>query len=226
MRKTTKIIFSIFVLLMVFSAVPFFVAAQGGTPVDVPNSDTYQGQLQANMQYEFQFRQRTRLRINANVSLEMNISCDAMDIGDKIFELEVEAENDMTMHMVCKRDMDQLGLMNGNTYQIRHRHQHRYLEGFAVSIECNGTFTKATMRIQATNQNRDGTWAYYDEVSEEWIPEQTHLRDGYLEVETDHFSTWTVLVPDTSMAWVGIVLGVVIGAVVLVGVIVYYKRKR
>ena len=226
MRKTTKIIFSVFVLLIVFSSATLFVAATGGTPVDVPNSDTYQGQLQANTQYEFQFRQRTRLRINASVNIDMDISCDALAIGDKTFELEVEAENDLTMHMVCKRDMDQLGLMNGNTYQIRNRHQHRYQEHFAVSLECNGTFIKARMRIQATNQNRDGTWAYYDEVSEEWVAVQTHLRDGYLEAETDHFSTWTILVPDTTVVWVGIILGGVISAVVLVGVVLYHKRKR
>jgi hypothetical protein len=226
MRKTTKIIFSTFVLLIVFSSITSFVTAQGGTPFDVPNADTYQGQLQANMQYEFQFRQRTRLRINASVNIDMDISCDALDIGDKTFELELEAENDLTMHMVCKRDMDQLGLMDGYTYQIRNRHQHRYQEGFAVSMECNGTFIKARLRIQATNQNRDGTWAYYDEVSEEWVPVQTHLRDGYLEAETDHFSTWTILVPDTTVVWVGIVIGGVISAVVLVGVIVYYKRRR
>lgn len=226
MRKTTKIIFSAFLLLMVFSSVTLFVTAQGSTPVDVPNADTYQGQLQANMQYEFQFRQRTRLRINASVNIDMDISCDALEIGDKTFELEIEAENDLTMHMVCKRDMDQLGLMNGYTYQIRNRHQHRYQENFAVSMECNGTFIEARLRIQATNMNRDGTWAYYDEVSEEWVAVQTHLRDGYLEAETDHFSTWTILVPDTTMVWVGIVLGGVIGAVVLVGLIVYYKRIR
>jgi hypothetical protein len=226
MRKTTRTIFSIFLLLMVFSSVSLFVAADGGTPVEVPNADTYQGQLQANMQYEFQFRQRTRLRINASVNIDMDISCDALAIGDKTFELEIEAENDLTMHMVCKRDMDQLGLMDGYTYQIRNRHQHRYIEKFAVSMEVNGTFIKARLRIQATNQNRDGTWAYYDEVSEEWVPVQTHLRDGYLETETDHFSTWTILVPDTTMISVGIVISGIIGAVAIVGLIVYYKRKR
>ena len=42
-----------------------------------------------------------------------------------------------------------------------------------------------------------GTWAYYDETSEEWVSVPTSIEDGYLVAETDHFSYWTVLIPES-----------------------------
>ncbi len=90
-------------------------------------------------------------------------------------------------------------------------------------------FTRARLRIRATSENRVGSWAYYDESSEEWVTVPTIIEDGYLTTETDHFSTWTVLVPTvTSNSNTALVIG---GSVAVIGVliggsIIYIKKRK
>ena len=93
------------------------------------------------------------------------------------------------------------------------------------------TVIRARLRIRATNENRFGKWAYYNENSEEWVIVPTTIEDGYLTAETDHFSTWTVLIP-TASSNINMVL--IIGSsatIVIIGVIIgssflYFKKRR
>ncbi|MFX0022892.1 MAG: hypothetical protein ACFE9S_11255 [Candidatus Hermodarchaeota archaeon] len=88
------------------------------------------------------------------------------------------------------------------------------------NCEDNICFTQARLRIRVTNQNRFGNWAYYDGNGKEWVVVPTNIEDGYLTATTDHFSTWTVLVPSNpsntaliigssaTIAFIGIIIGI------------------
>jgi hypothetical protein len=98
------------------------------------------------------------------------------------------------------------------------------------NCEDKDTFIKARLRIRATNENRIGTWAYYDETNKEWDVVPTTVEDGYLTAETDHFSTWTVLIPTSSPT---IDMGLIIGSICTIGIIgiivgtsVFFFKKR
>ncbi|MFX0003542.1 MAG: hypothetical protein ACFE9J_08660 [Candidatus Hermodarchaeota archaeon] len=89
-------------------------------------------------------------------------------------------------------------------------------------------FIQARLRIRVTNQNRLGNWAYYDE-SEEWVTVPTTIEDGYLTTTTNHFSTWTILIP-TSQSNTALIIGssvtiAFIGIIMSISVISIKKRK-
>ncbi len=227
MKKLTKIVVSLFALSMLFTLFSTSsVVAAGESSVDVPG-DTIQTQIQANNQVAFTFRQRTQLRFNSSVDIDIDINCDALRIGIKSFEIEIESDQDMQMNMTCTEEQSELGLLKGNTYQIRNRNRYRYQEGFCLQIQSNySTQFQAKLKIQATNENRLGSWAFYDETSEEWIAVPTTIEDGYLIAETDHFSYWTILLlapEDNIMLFIGLVS--IIGIVAIVSIIYLKKRK-
>ena len=202
------------------------VAAQGTPPLELENQDTYQARLNASTQYNFRFRLRTQLRIMANVNVDVNIDCEPLKIGVKDFAIEVSTDQDLKMNMTCTEEQAELGLLNGNTYQIRNRNRYQYNEGFCIRIQTNATNQiQAKLMIEATNQNQVATWAYYDEATEEWISVPTTVQNGYLVANVDHFSYWTILLPDYTVA---IIIGVGVGAGALVAVlaIYYWKKKR
>jgi hypothetical protein len=227
MKKLSKILLGTIFLMILFSTITSFNVVAVGDPddtVEVP-TDTYQAHIQANTMTMFQFRARTQLRVNANVNLDMNFDCEALRIGVKDFALEIEGNGDLQMKMTCTEEQVQLGLLMGNTYQIRNRNRYQYQEGFVVDLECNGTFTRARLSIRVTNENRVGQWAYFDEATEEWVSVPTTVEDGYLTAEVSHFSTWTILLPDYIMIIVGFTIGGVAALIVIASVFYIKKRK-
>ncbi len=227
MKKISKYLIGSFALLLVCSSFLSINVAAAIDPTDkeVPvMTDHWQAQVQANEMTMFAFQFNLRLRFRANVNLELNGDCETHKLANKDFILEVEGDDDLRMNMTCTEEQKELGLMMGNTYQIRNRNRVQYQEGFVCNIECNGTFTKAQIRIRATNENRIGSWAYYDEATEEWVSVPTTIEDDYLTAEVTHFSYWTILIPDYTLF---IVVSVVIGAVAVVIIgSVFYIRKR
>lgn len=226
MKKTNRILLGIFSLMVLFSLLNISSVAATPVQIEVPAQDTYQTRLQAGELYQFRFRLQTKLKFMFNVNVDANIDCDAMHIGSKDFALEVDSNHDLTMNMTCTREQEELGLMNGYTYQVRNRYM-KYQEGFCVQIKTNATEQyqiQAKLKIQATNQNQLGTWAYYDEAGQQWVSVPTSVKDGYLVAQVNHFSYWTILTPDLTLV---IVIGIGVGAGVLVAVVVIYRwRKR
>jgi len=227
MKKTSKILIGTFSLLLLFGIFGVNTAlAVGETSVEI-SGDHVETLVQANNKVMFTFRQRTKLALNSTVSIDVNINCDALRIGVKQFEMEIDCDQDLQMNMTCTEEQVQLGLLKGNTYQIRNRNRYHYEEGFCLSIQCNySNQVQAKLKIQANNQNRFGTWAYYDEGSEEWVSVPTNVEDGYLVAETDHFSYWTVLLPESEnniMLYIGIVS--IISIIAAISVIYLRKRK-
>ncbi len=228
MKKLSKILLGTFFLMILFSTVTSFNVVAIADPDEVVDvgTESYQAQVQANVATMFRFRQRTQLRVMANVNLDLNLECEALKIGDKDFAVEIEGTDDLQMNMICTQDQDQLGLMMGSTYQIRNRNRYRYHEGFVIDIECNGTFTKARLRIRATNENQIGEFAYYDEATEEWVSVPTTVEDGYLTAEVSHFSTWTILIPDNTMLIVGFTIGGGVAALIIIASVFYIKKRK
>jgi len=230
MKKLSKILLGTFFLMILFSTITSFNVVAVGNPdetFDVP-TNTYQKQVKENVATMFQFQNRTRLRVEANVNLDLNLDCDALRIGDKDFALEIEGTGDLQMAMTCTEEQAQLGLLKGNMHQIRtrNRNQYHYEEGFVIALECNGTFTRARLSISATDENRMGEWAYYDEATEEWVSVPTTVEDGYLTAETTHFSTWTILMPDYTLAIVGFSIGGGVAALIIIASVFYIKKRK
>ncbi|MFX1308067.1 MAG: hypothetical protein ACFE8C_00050 [Promethearchaeota archaeon] len=226
MKKLSKITLGVFAFLMLFSIfnVTNVLAA---TPTEVPVNDEYlyNYRIKAHHEVMFRFAMQTRLTFRSNVDLEVNIDCDASEIGVKDFVLEVNGSGPLLMNMTCTEEQVQLGLMKGYNFQIRNRHRYLYEEGFCVQIKCNGT-CDAKLKIEANNQNQNGQWACYNEYSGEWESVPTIIEDGYLVAETDHFSYWTVLIsqPDNTLLIV-ISIGGVIGIIAIISVVTLKKRK-
>ena len=228
MKKLSKILLGTFFLMILFSTITSFNVVAIADPdqvIEVP-TDSHQAQVQANIATMFRFRQRTQLRVMANVNLDLNLECEALRIGVKDFALEIEGNGDLQMNMTCTEEQVQLGLLKGNTYQIRNRNRYQYQEGFCIDIECNGTFTRARLRIRATNENQAGQFAYYNEATGEWVSVPTTVDDGYLTAEVSHFSTWTILLPDNTMLIVGFTVGGGVAALIIIASVFYIKKRK
>ena len=230
MKKLSKILLGTFFLMILFSTITSFNVVAVGNPDNTVavNMDTHQAQIQAHNMTMFQFRNRTQLRIQANVNLDVNMDCDALRIGDKDFAVEIQGTGDLQMTMTCTEEQTELGLQYGNTHQIRtrNRNQVHYEEGFVVALECNGTFTQAKLSLSATDENRMGEWAYYNEATEEWVSVPTTVENGYLTAEVTHFSTWTILMPDYTLAIIGFSIGGVVVALIIIATVFYIKKRK
>jgi hypothetical protein len=226
MKKLSKITLGAFAFLILFSIFSVTnVSAAIPTEVMISDEHVHNYQIEAHNEVMFRFMMQTRLTIITNVDLELNIDCDASEIGVKDFILEVNGSGPLLMNMTCTEEQVQLGLMKGYTYRIRNRHRYLYEEGFCVQIQCNGT-CDAKLKIEANNRNQNGQWAYYDENSEEWNTVPTTIEDGYLVAETDHFSYWTVLIPQSNnTVLIAVGIGGIIGVVAIVSVLSLRKRK-
>ncbi len=227
MKKLSKILLgTIFLMILVSTVTSFNVVAVGDPDNTVEvNGDTYEYHVHADTMTMFRYRAGTQLRLNANVNLDVNFDCEASKIGSKDFALEIEGSGDLLMNMTCTEEQKELGLLMGYTYQIRNRNRVQYQEGFVVKLECNGTFTKAKLSILATNENRVGQWAYFDEATEEWVSVPTSIKDGYLTAEVTHFSTWTILIPDYTVLIIGLSIGGVV-ALIVIGSVIYLKKRK
>ncbi|MHA1281574.1 MAG: hypothetical protein ACTSQP_03640 [Promethearchaeota archaeon] len=187
------------------------------------DGDSVKDHIKAHERVRFQFRKRTSITIQGNTNISVDIQCDANNIGDKDFQIEINSSKDLELKMVCNEEEKELGLLKGNTYQVRNRNRYRYQEGFCVNLECNGT-CNAKLMLEATEQNKNGVWAYYDESKEEWVSVETTVEDGYLVAETNHFSTWTVLVPEVDYTIYLIIGG--ISAAAIIGIIIILRKRN
>jgi len=233
MKKFNKILIGIFTFAILFTLFNVnTVLATPDPPIPVNQSEIFPYRIQAHNRTTYQFQSATQLTINSNVTIGGYINCsEALIIGDKHFEIEIEAERDLQMNMTCTRQEEQLGLQVGNTYRVRNRNQNLlYQEGFCIRIQTNKSGEEqiqAKLKIQADSDNQDGTWAFYNEGEGEWESVQTTVQSGYLVGETNHFSYWTILIPETDDS-IGAFVGVevLIGIAVIAMVLVVYVKKR
>ena len=231
MLKVQKLLVDIFLFSILFSVIMVYntqpvAAAKDDKKINIDDGSQVQEQIKANERVRFRFRERTRITVESKEKFNCSIDCDAKRIGDKDFEIEIETEDPHNLTMNCKEERPMLGLRKGNTVEVRNRIRHRYQEGFVVEIESSEDDIDAKLKIEENDENRGGTWAYYDEKNEEWVAVETTSKNGYLECKTDHFSTWTILVPEYDYTLL-LIVGAGIGAAVLVGLaIILIKRRK
>ena len=135
-KNVSKIMLSLVMLLIVFTLIGSVNVNADETPdqtIEV-QGDAIQTQLQSNVRTMFWFRERTRLTICANIDMELDINCDALKIGNKDVIIDIEGDGDLRMTLICTREENQLGLMNGSTHRLRNRNTYRYLEGFCIAM--------------------------------------------------------------------------------------------
>ncbi len=229
-KNSKKIVFSFLVLSMLFSMIMVYNstpvnAASDDEKINIDDSDHVQEQLRANERVRFRFRERTRITVESNEKANCSIDCDAKKIGDKDFEIEIESDDKLNLTMKCREEQNSIGLQKGNIYTARNRNRYRYQEGFVVDIDSSEDDIEAKLRIEENEENRGGTWAYYDKKNEEWVTVETTSKNGYLECETDHFSTWTILVPEFDYTLL-LIIGSIIGAIVLAGIAILFIKRR
>lgn len=231
MLKVQKLLVSIFLfsvllsMIMVYST-PTVVAAEDDEKVNIDDDDHVQDQLKAKERVRYRFRERTRITVESKEKANCSIDCDAKEIGDKDFEIEVETEDPHNLTLTCKEERHSIGLRNGETVEVRNQVRHRYQEGFVVEVESSEDEVDAKLRIEENDDNRGGTWAYYDKKNEEWVAVETTSENGYLECKTDHFSIWTILVPEYDYTLL-IIIGAGTAAAVLIGLaLILIKRRK
>lgn len=228
MKKYKIILSGLILFLALFSIYRTeFVLADTPNYLDV-YGNSKNVKIQAKSMVNYRFQQKTQLRINSSVNLCLNIYCDALHIGNKTFEIEIEANGDRNMTMTCTEEQAELGLLNGEINQNRNRNRFRFLSRFVVQLQANGSI-QAKLKLKAENEYQNGNWAYYDEGTETWIPVQTTLKDGFLITETDHFSTWTVInleSDNSGLIIIGVVVVSVLSVIAVAGIILWKKKRK
>ena len=228
MIKVNKTLFGIFIISSLISSfivvgAQEVVASKDDEKINIDEGDRIQYQIGADKRIRFRFEEKTKITFEANKPANLDIKCDGKRIGDKDFEIEVESDKQFNFTMKCKEEQYEKGLLKGNTVQVRNRVRHRYQEGFVADIESTEDM-EAKLRIKENDDNRGGTWAYYDKDDDEWIAVETKSSNGYLECKTDHFSTWTILVPEVSTN-ILIIVGIGVGAAILLGVVIIISKR-
>jgi len=228
MKNSHKILLGAILFSMLFSVGAFSNVLADDT-IDTTDQDDLPYQIEANVRTTFRYMQQTQLTINCDVDCEGYISCEFQKIGAKDFEIEIEGMGDLQLNMTCTEEEAELGLLLGERYTVRNRNRYLYQEGFCVSLQCNTSFIQARLRIQATAQNGGGLWAYYNDTTDEWVTVPTTIEDGYLVATTNHFSYWTILIPETNnLIYIIAIIAAVVGIIAVVSIIgaIYYIKKR
>ena len=178
--------------------------------------------------------QNTTMLFNSTMKCDLVITAEAT-ANQKIFALSVDPNQTMTLTM-------NLGSSPLQSEQDRDKNLN-----FFASIEPNATVElTAQLRLYINQtelkQELDWdvspeklSWMYWNGTQNEWVKVPSTIDpDGYLVCNTDHFSVWTVGeiadstgqtedVTDMTLVYGGV--GVVLVAVVAVGIIVFSKRK-
>lgn len=179
-------------------------------------------QLQAGEMATFRFRERTRLRINSSAPVDVNMDCDAMNVGEAMFMVQLQnAVQNIELTMTCRQDGQSLGA-TGAQVQAQNRFQVR--NGFAIQLQTNYT-VQARIGLEMTRGEAiRASWAYYEDSTDEWVPVASSYRDGMLVADVDHFSTWTIVEGSTTWIWVSVGIGG--AAIIAIGAILVIRKKK
>ena len=177
--------------------------------------------------------QNITMLFNSTMNFDLVITAEAT-ANQQIFGLSMDPNQTMTLTM---------NLGSEPLLSVQNRDKNF---NFFASIEPNATVElTAQLRLFINQTEFDQeldwevtpeklTWMYWNGTQSEWVNVPSFIdQDGYLVCNTDHFSLWTVgemvdpeqteEVTDMTLVYGGI--GVVIVAVVVLGVVVYSKRN-
>ena len=133
----SKVLLSAVTLLLVLT----LIGSINVTAVETPDQtievqgNAIQTQLQSNVRTKFFFQERTSITVCANIGLELDINCEALNIGDKDVIIEVEGDNNLRLTMTCTQEKAQFGLTKGSLHSMRNRNTYRYLGEICIAME-------------------------------------------------------------------------------------------
>ncbi len=225
MRKTTTAtvglaFVSLFLVVMIASP-----AVQAAVTEEAIGTNLATRHINAGEAAAFRFRAHVRLQFNSTNNMAVNMDVDADAIGDKSVAIDMDCSTDCEMNITCRESAAELGLQSGNTIQTRTQARYQYNYGFMANISCNCTTFTARLRAQVGNVN-GYVWAYYNEAMAAWEEVPTTTVDGEAIAEVTHFSTWTLLAPETTFPIEMVILIVAIAAAALVVVGVIIKKRK
>jgi len=154
------------------------IASVQGSEVQV-STNSHSCHQNAGEETTYQFRQRTRIKLNASVNVDVNMDVDAMNIGTLSFSLEIEKTEDgmdIELNMTARQTEVELGVEAGKTVRARVRAIINY--GFAIKLEANKSCHAKLGIAMAAEEANGKTWAYFDELGDEWIPVETEDISG------------------------------------------------
>lgn len=133
----SKVLLSAVTLLLVLT----LIGSINVTAVETPDQtievqgNAIQTQLQSNVRTKFCFQERTSITVCANIGLELDINCEALNIGNKDVIIEVEGDNNLRLTMTCTQEEAQFGLTKGSLHNMRNRNTYRYLGEICIAME-------------------------------------------------------------------------------------------
>ncbi|MBY8980004.1 MAG: hypothetical protein KGD72_06420, partial [Candidatus Lokiarchaeota archaeon] len=136
-KNMSKVLLSAVTLLLVLT----LIGSINVTAVETPDQtievqgNAIQTQLQSNVRTKFFFQERTSITVCANIGLELDINCEALNIGDKDVIIEVEGDNNLRLTMTCTQEKAQFGLTKGSLHSMRNRNTYRYLGEICIAME-------------------------------------------------------------------------------------------
>ena len=195
MSKTPKLfaagILGLFLLSM-FGGIALASAVDTPAPETNVDGDSYAGNVEANVQKQYKFKNRFQFRLRTNTSMNLSADCDVDGVGAREFEMDVNTTANQELTLQVKASDEELGLGDGKQVKSQKKNQYQFREQFMINVSLNGTDTvKAQLRLKT--EDKDATWAYYDEATGEWVEVESKHEDGMLIADTEHFSVWTVL---------------------------------
>jgi len=199
------------------------VAAQGPSEEAIGTNQATR-HINAGETSSFRFRSQTRLSFNCTCDLTVNMDVDTDSIGDKNITIDLNCSEPLEMSMTCTESQAELGAQNGNTVQTRTQNRYRFQYGFVANISVNCTQFTARLRAQVGNLN-GLVWAFYNETMEQWEEVPTVTINGEAVAEVNHFSTWTLLTPESAVIGVESI-GLLVAAFATVGVLVVSWKIR
>jgi hypothetical protein len=225
-KKTTLIGFALLGALMMVMITSATAAGMPdemlGVGISQATRHVNAGDVQA-FQFRAQNRNSVRLQFNATSDLTINMDVDVDAIGDKSVAIDLDCATACVLNMTCKETSAELGLQNGNAVQTRSQNRYSYQYGFMANISCNCTTFNARLRAQVGNLN-GYVWAFWNETASAWEEVPTITVDGEAIAEVDHFSTWTLLAPETSIGLE--TAGILALAALAAGIMAVLVRKR
>ncbi len=200
------------------------------TPRNETVETKFQGSIDANTTNQFTFQNQFQYQIRTNRSLDLDLECDTENVQMQTMTMNMNTTETLQMRIRFNATLPEVGLYNGSIVRNTTQARYRYQECLILNITLNNTVPiQAQLRI--TNEFENATWAYYDDIEEEWIPVQTRYENGEWVADVTHFSLWTLLLVEdisetTTSPSIAAYPGIfIIGLFCVVSLVLYRRRK-
>ncbi len=194
-KKTLSLFLGLFIISMItINTVPI----KGMGLIEDIADDFIDHAIAVNETSEFTFKNQFKFQIRTNESINLNMDVDVDAVGQREFALELNTSNageDMELLIQVKAENSDIGLKDGEQVKNQNQNQYQYKEKFMVNLSLDKD-CEINAQLKLKTQDRNATWAYYNNITEEFVLVESIYIDGEIVATTNHFSIWTVLTPE------------------------------